>query len=76
LWDEPDERVVTLIDSLPLEERKNLVAVEKHEGDVRFAWRYSVPTRFELERSVEVDSGGGHSDSWVVDGAFEASAPA
>jgi hypothetical protein len=68
--DNASERVVTLIDSLSLEERETLIAVEQHEGQVRFAWREYVPDRFAVGR--EVDWCG---DSWSIDESFEAGAP-
>jgi hypothetical protein len=76
LCDGSDEKVVGLIDSLAQEERNNLAAVEQHEGEVRLAWRYSVPKRFALGKSIQYDYTDGDSDTWIIDGAFEASAPA
>src|SRR5580658_271577 len=67
---ERDERVVTLIDSLSPVERTNLVAVEKHEGEVRFAWRYSIPECFALNKQVNICG-----DSWWINEVFEVSAP-
>ena len=61
-WDEDrDNRVFTLIDNMPEDEREILLVVQEHEGCVAFVWSCPPPPKYDTGNQIEVES-----DLWSI----------
>jgi hypothetical protein len=68
VWDEDhDTRVLTFIDSLAEENRKQLLVVQEHEGSIAFIWDRYCPKSCEGAIAIYDDEG---FDEWSVEGSL------
>ena len=61
-WDEDhDERVLSMIDEMPVGVVARLLVVQEHKGGVAFLWEEEVPAGYEEGKTVY-----GEGDPWYI----------
>lgn len=66
IWDEDaDDRVLSVIDALPQQQRQQLIAIHEHEGNVCFYWGKHVPREFNEPGADMLVAPG--NDLWAVE---------
>lgn len=62
-WDEDhDERVISVIDNLPINVVDKMYVVQEHEGSIAFMWNGSIPKGYEEGNCIGVPDG----DIWSI----------